>query len=209
MEKEKKKRHESFGTIILTNKYGGERALFGSSIPHSETICISIHRAEETRMLNYDSYTPKEQMIEIEMSRSQFADFITSAGKGTGTPCTILYNNGKRMEECPFTPKAEEHKQEFKEHQTEIRSELTEFEKLISEITNKNSFTKKDKQNLIRAFSHIKSQILSNSEYQVQMFAEQMEKMAHETKTELEAMLRQENKILRFTDNGTDTKDSE
>ena len=29
------------------------------------------------------------------------------------------------------------------------------------------------------------------------------------TKTELEAMLRQENKMLRFTDNGTDTKDSE
>jgi hypothetical protein len=86
--------HPAFGTIVLTNPQGGDGRLFGSDLKHGSCLRIEINRATLRRDLSHDwihGSGSHGMVCSIEMSHHQFAEFITSQGKGGGTPCTIRY----------------------------------------------------------------------------------------------------------------------
>ena len=189
--------HESYGSIILTKPLNShDKTLFGSSIKHSDIIRLRICQAEYERELSYDAYHPRKELIEVEMSTSQFAELITSIGKGEGTPCTIKRVNGKNMQPCPFTPKAEIHRQEFEAHLDDIKKEMDEAITKTQELFAKKTLNKSDKESLLRALEHLRTQVISNSGYQVQMFNEQMDKTLFEAKAELEAFANKNNILM-------------
>lgn len=85
-------RHDAFGTITMTcPQWSGDgTTLFGSDLPHSQTVRISIHRAKLDRHLSRDwIHGDNQSIVEIEMSHAQFAKFITSQGNRNGTPVTL------------------------------------------------------------------------------------------------------------------------
>jgi hypothetical protein len=196
MDDEKITKHESYGCISMSTNFGGDKSLFGSSIPHSEYISIRINEAEDHRYLNQNTHVPKRELIEINMSKTQFAEFITSMGKGTGVPCTITRVNGEKREPCPFTPKAEVHRQEFEAHLDDIKKEMDEAIAKTHELFAKKTLNKSDKESLLRALEHLRTQVISNSGYQVQMFNEQMDKTLFEAKAELEAFANKNNILM-------------
>lgn len=81
--------HPAFGVAILTRGSGTKRALFQSDILHSDTMTLSIHRADRTRDLHHDWVHPGEELIEVEMSLAQFGALVSSPGLGSGVPVTI------------------------------------------------------------------------------------------------------------------------
>lgn len=84
--------HPAFGTITMTIPQGNRRdSLFGSDIGHTSCIRIQIDRAELHRDLNHDWIHQRDHLLEFEMSHAQFAQFITSAGNGGGTPITLRW----------------------------------------------------------------------------------------------------------------------
>lgn len=89
--------HPAFGMIGWSVISGGDKHLFGSDIGHGHRIRLTIKRAEHKRNLSNDWYHARQQLIEIEMSHSQFAELITSPNRGDGIPCTLLTVVGESM----------------------------------------------------------------------------------------------------------------
>ena len=111
------KSHPSFAVIQVSRiNSSGAVPLFGASIGHSNTIKLTINRAEAIRStdLSYDRYFPREQLIEIEMTQTQFAEMITSMNYGSGVPVTLRQFNRERPEDPPVENKRAQHSHEFK-----------------------------------------------------------------------------------------------
>ena len=104
-----KKQHPSYGMIRLSRSSigGGGTALFGSSIMHNDVIRLSISKGIMEREGSEDRFfareSMKDQIVEVEMSYTQFAEAITSLNIGGGVPVTITRLNGDYVERCPYS----------------------------------------------------------------------------------------------------------
>jgi hypothetical protein len=83
--------HDAFGTITLSITQGGSTTLFGSDVGHGQKVRIRINRASMARNLSNDWVSVGDRIVDFSMSHSQFAQFITSSGNGSGTPITLEY----------------------------------------------------------------------------------------------------------------------
>ena len=94
---EDKSRHPAYGFIRMSRVNGGSGRLFMSPLRHENRISITIGEAEQVRSLSTDAHYAGRQIIEVQMSEAQFAQFITNSMNHAGAPCTITSNNGKMI----------------------------------------------------------------------------------------------------------------
>jgi hypothetical protein len=178
---------------------GGSTALFGSSIQHKDTIRMYLREGEVSRELNRDFYFGSNEILEIEMSYSQFAEVITSMNQGTGVPVTIKYIQGKgKIEDCPFVGKFVDKKKQFEDEFSDNLNETNEkvndlLESLSKLFEEKKSFTKKDKEEILNKIRMLSMEMNGNREFIYEQFNEQMDKTIVEAKGEIEAFC--QNKI--------------
>lgn len=182
--------HPSYGTLLFSRKSsGGKTPLFGSSIQHRDTICMTLHHASIERGLNRDWIHGDKVIAEVEMSYSQFAEAITSMNIGTGVPVTVRWTekDGK-IPPCDFVSKREQFEDEFK---TQRKNATRVSEELIQEVTElfnqKGTLKKADKEEILRKLNKLKMDIGINTDFIVNQFNEQMDKTVMEAKGEIEA----------------------
>lgn len=190
-DEEVRQQHESFGMIGAHRIQGGDGKLFGSSVKHFHGIRIAIKRAEKIRDLNEDRFYGKEELIEVELSPAQFAQFITSMNIGDGVPCTLRRVNGKRMEECPEVNERETFEREFKEKIAGVMGEMNKLVAEVEEIFDKKSINKGDRAIVLSKLSLLMQEIRSNMPFVQSQFNEAMEKTVREAKAEVEAFVGQ------------------
>jgi len=94
-ENERTFEHPAFGMIGVRVTTGGDPHLFGSDIKHNQRISITIKTARHKRNLSNDWYHAQKELIQVELSHSQFAEFITTPNVGDGIPCTITRHEGR------------------------------------------------------------------------------------------------------------------
>lgn len=187
--------HPAYGTILFNRAYGGKRALFGSSIEHSNVITLELRHAGITRDYSSDSVFGNKPIVEVEMSYSQFAEAITSFGQGTGIPCTIRYTekDGK-IPPCDFVSKREQFTDEFK---GKIEDAMNESQQLIHDVADlfsqKKSLTKVDKEAVMNKLRKLSMDIGCNMEFVANQFNVQMDRTVMEAKGEIESFC--QNKI--------------
>ena len=188
-------KHPSFGMLSFNRTHGGHSNLFGSSIQHNDTIHMVLREGVVTRGLNDDWYVGEDEILEVEMSQSQFAELITSMNVGTGTPCTIKYLRGKgRIGEADFTNKRQQITNEFKESMNERMSDAKEFYDEVKELfATKKSIGKGDREMILRKLANVTQGMESNSKFIFDQFQEQVDKTITEAKGEIEAFA--QNKI--------------
>jgi len=191
--------HPSFGMLQFNRAYGSSgRALFGSSIKHSNVITLRITQGSVNRGLSENWFFGGKSYVEAEMSYSQFAEAISSFGIGSGVPITLRYVNGERIEDCPFYSTIEKFQEEFKERQDSAADVLKEgiktARKLLSE---KKSFGKKDIEELLKILEHANREQGGNATFIYDQFNRQMEKTVTEAKGEVEAFV--QNKLHAIT----------
>ena len=76
-------KHESYGIIGISRVTSHPaKNLFGSSVKHTHSMALRIKTASVDRHLNQDWYHAENELIEIEMSPTQFAEMITSLDTG-------------------------------------------------------------------------------------------------------------------------------
>lgn len=185
---ENKDKHESYGMLQFSRVSGGAKALFGSSIQHKDTITMTLREGEVSRHLNNDYYFGSKEIVQVEMSYSQFAEAITAMNIGTGVPVTIKYIQGKgKMEDCPFIDKKQQYEEEFAEHLEDIKKEASDTIIEVKEIFEKKSIGKGDKEEILKKLQRLESQIGGNTEFIYKQFNEQMDKTVTEAKGEIEA----------------------
>jgi hypothetical protein len=188
-------KHESFGVIQISRSSAGGKGmnLFDSSIRHSHVINLAICRATKYRQHGRDSVHGGEELIEVTMSPTQFADMITNLNNGSGTPVTIQHIAHKQMEPCPVENTVMLHAEEFKEQMKIFARRLTETQKEAKEIATK-KMSKKDAQEWMHKIDFLTQEIASNIPFFNKCFAEQMDKTVTEAKGEVEAFV--QNRIV-------------
>jgi len=191
MSEEIKEQHESFGMIGAYRIQGGDGKLFGSSIKHFNGIRIVVKRAEKTRSLNEDRFFGKEQLVELELSPSQFTQFITTMNVGDGVPCTLRRVNGKIMEECPEVNDRKLFEKEFKEKLKGVTHKMDEIIKDVEEIFEKKTINKGDRAEVIDKLGLLMQEIRLNLPFVQSQFNEAMEKTVNEAKGEVESFIAQ------------------
>lgn len=181
--------HESYGTIIVSRmQSGGQHPLFGSSLQHRNTIRLEIKSAKIARTLSTDFIHPGRQIIEVELSQSQWAEMVSSIGVGEGTPCTIRYINGKQMEDCPYISVRDQFDDEFDDSVQESLEGLRNAVAACEELLTKKSLTKADREQVLALVRKAYQEVSDSVPFIKSQFTEQMDKTVKEAKGEIEAL---------------------
>ena len=192
---ENKDKHPSYGMLQFSRTSGGSTSLFGSSIQHRNTIRMYLREGEVERGLNTNWYYGDKEIVEVEMSYSQFAEVITSMNMGTGVPVTIRYIQGKgKIEDCPFIDKKKQYEAEFKDNLDKANEKANDLLNSVKTMfEEKKSFTKKDREEILEKIHHLSMEMNDNREFIYKQFNEKMDKTTLEAKGEIEAFC--QNKI--------------
>lgn len=182
------KRHPSFGMIYAGRvTHGAKVPLFGTSIQAGTTIQLRISRGEHRRDLSNDWYHAQDEIVEVEMSTGQWAEFITHLNTGSGTPCTIRHVDHKPVAEPPFISKADVFQKEFS---NSMHNYAVDIEIAVSSIwamlDHKATITKADREVIKQSINRLLSQIKSTVPFIAEQFQKSMEHTVVEAKQEID-----------------------
>ncbi len=179
--------HESFGMLDIGRYSGGKSSMFGSAIEHSGGISIKIKRADWDRSFSHDHFYGRENLIEVRMSFNQFAEAITSGMNTSGTPCTIAYVDGKKMEDYHFVNQRQEFKNDYKETMKDLTQEMMEsVRQATSILASSKPPNKKEKEVILAQLAKLKMNLEQNLPYMNTIFNEAMNKTVVEAKSEID-----------------------
>lgn len=129
--------HPSYGMIGYSRQSGGSQNLFGSALRHQHCIHIQVRHGRVKRALSHEWYSAGRGIVDINLSHTQFAEFITGCGLGDGVPCTIRYLGGKPVDPCPDNHVEADFQRELQAKTDHIAEDLAtllvEAERLLDE----------------------------------------------------------------------------
>jgi len=181
-----KKQHPSYGMISASNVFGAS-TLFGTDIKPHGYISIRICKAVEELDLGKSWYYPTEEVIEINLSYTQFAELITTMNS-TGVPCTLHRVNGQYIPKDDSKEyKAVFHRKKMKEAANNLISSVKGLKARVSELTQK--LSKKDQVEINKTFDLLNQELSSNFPFYMEQFYEEMDKVAADIKLNMEQEL--------------------
>lgn len=184
---DKKTRNEDYmGMIGWSKSYtSSPRSMFGTEIKTENPITLKISHAEESRHLSNNWYYPRKQIVEIEMSPIQWAEFLTS-GNTSGVPCTIKYIGSEKMSEAKDTEIFNDYNEEVENHFDKFK----DIENIVKDaIDSKKPMGMKDLSVLLNKI-HL---AMVNVDFVKNSFKEDMNKIITKAKVEFNAYV--ENRI--------------
>lgn len=189
--------HEAFGTVVMSAPQwsGKGTTLFGSDIGHNQCISIQVHRATLDRDLSRDWIHQSSLVAEIEMSHAQFAQFITSGGNGSGTPCTIRYAApvGTPLEEmapiAKIESKNETHRREIKESAQAQIEKVAEALGALQAMADSGKIGVKEFRSVLHTAKCHLENLPGNLEYAVKSAEVALEKATSDAKIEVESYI--------------------
>jgi len=191
MDDRKREKHESFGLLqISRTTCSPPTNVFGSSIKTGNPIMLRISKGEKIRDLNREWYFDYEQIIEVEMSPSQFAEAITTLNAGVGVPVTIRRVQRKQMERCPDESINELFNEEFTKDIKGASKQLTEL-KVVAEniLTQKGGLKAAEKKELLARIYKVEQDVRANMPFVHKQFARAMDKTVQQGKAEIESFM--------------------
>lgn len=192
----KAKKHPSYGLVSFhrVSCGGGKEKLFGSSILHHfTTVRLTLHEAELTHDLCYDSIFPSKQIVEVEMSAAQFAELLTTMNQGSGVSCTIRWREGVGQVESPPDDEIEIDRvhESFKANMAERVEWLLERRKELGEILKKKAIGKQDRVEIEQIIEGVIAEFRSSAPFAVDQFSEATEKIVTAAKAEVDSFVTQ------------------
>ncbi len=158
--------------------------LYGSDFGHNHYMTISISRSELHRGLSRDWAHPREEYIEVQLSESQWATFVSTPNSGTGAQCTLNHLMGNAIPQIPETPKRrEQFENELGKH---FDVALDALKTLSDRIKNLNVSQKKQDE-LQRIINCAEMNINGNLGFVASQFDEHMEETTEKAKMEVAA----------------------
>lgn len=184
--------HPAFGKVVLSHPVGNV-TLFGSDVAHHGSMRISLYRAHLDRHLNSDFIHDDGMICEFDLSAAQFAQFITSQGSGSGTPCTLSYGPGvdSKLVNYPSIEKIESkmdmHRREVLESASKQINKIKEGFDAVNALMDAPSISKKS---LKEALFNLKCMIdntPSNMAHTVSSAEKALDKAVSDAKIEIES----------------------
>lgn len=181
--------HPAFAQIAASRCSGGDAILYGSEFKHHHYMTLRIHRSVLNRSLSRDwAHDEGVPYIEIAMSESQWASFVSSPNMGSGIQCTLLALQGKTIPSLPPPePRSKQFAQELKAQHQEALDTLKELEKTLAGV----ALSGVKREALTKMVERVRRQLLGNSEFVASQFEGHMEAVTAAAKTEVDAYAHQ------------------
>jgi hypothetical protein len=175
--------HPAYAQISASHVSGGAY-LYGSDFKHQNYVVVRIARSEMKRHLSNDWPSARDELIEVAVSESQWATFVSSMNRGEGTQCTLQRLNGKMVPQIPgIEGKIAQFRAEGSEAAEEAVREIGELRKEI----NDSKLSQKQKEAWLRKLSFIEGRTTGNLRFVASQFGEHMETVVNKAKTEISA----------------------
>lgn len=184
-EGEYRESHPAYAQISACHQ-SGDSFLYGSDFKHQHTVAIRIHASERIRNLSNDWYNPAARpIIEVVLSESQWAAFVSHPNRGEGTPCTLRYLNGENV---PGLPAPELQTEQFgREFRTRLERAVA-AQRRAAELVAASGLSKAKQSEILSALNAAERDMGSNLEFVAGQFSEHMERVVTKAKTEVNAM---------------------
>jgi hypothetical protein len=186
---EKQMEHESFGMIGFSRISGNPGPLFGSSIKHGHFIRLSIKHGILRRGLNHNWYSGMNNIVELDLSYTQFAELLTTMNVEDGVPCTLRRVGVQDMAEPPTTDERTQFNEEFTEHVNKVMKQADALAAKARELLKSKSVKKGELAEIIALIDHLQMQVKSNMPYIQKQYNAANEKTVTQAKGEVEAFV--------------------
>lgn len=190
--------HPSYGVISISHT-SGRTDLFASDVQHQHFITIKVSEARRVVNGTHEFVMDDRQLVEVAMSAAQFAEFITSPNRGSGTPCTIRNAAGDQPYEGvrwgrPNPPRPEPFLDKFKREgreRMELMVKHMEYAKELAEalVIGISKPTKENLKGLTSSLTLAIQEIRSNMPFVITQLDEATEKRMQTAVTEFESYL--------------------
>lgn len=178
----------AYGFIRMSRVSGGSGRLFMSPLRHENRISIIIGEAEHARSLNTDTHYAGRQIIEVQMSEAQFAQFITNSMNHSGAPCTITRNNGQMVPPLDDVQlKSDRYYAEAQKMAEEAIQAVADARQKIGQIAA--ALPKKKQEEIMGRLNALEMTLSDRMPWIVKMHHEHMDKVANLAKIEIEAYM--------------------
>jgi hypothetical protein len=178
--------HPAFGVAGVTRRQGTPRALFQSDLMHSSTIVLSVQTAIRRRDLNRDWVHPREELIEIEMSETQWGSLVSSMGHGAGVPITIRRREADGyVPTLPYEPRTAESRREVDETVTKLFARAKESFELL-EAAEARGAGVKERRELRRSLGLTLDSVGGNAKYAIDSMTEAAASLVSQAQADIE-----------------------
>jgi ElaB/YqjD/DUF883 family membrane-anchored ribosome-binding protein len=183
--------HPAYGTISVSRVHSGRaEPLFGSGITHHNMVRLRITEAKMERNLCRDWILPQKVLVELDMSETQFGHFISSAGIGEGTPCTLRRVMGKSTGDITHEHERMRFAREFGERVQELSQEAESMAKELTTVLNgTGTVTKKERERMKWLVRGLMQSIQNNIPFVMDQFNDALDKNVGEAKGEVEGYI--------------------
>lgn len=187
---EKEESHPSFAVAIVNRVSSNPGApMFQSDLLHQQYISLKIETATRSRDLNHDWVHPRDGLIEVRMSLSQWGALVSSMGIGSGVPVTLTWKeNGGRIPEPPYEPRMQESLVEVDGAVEKLLADAQEsYEVLADAIENKKGV--KAIREALRTHGFRLSNAKGNARFAVKSLTSAAEKVVNHARADIEASI--------------------
>lgn len=192
---ESRENHPAYGVVVLTKGYcSGDQVMFGSEVGHRTIINLKVQTAYKDRSLHNDWIHGDETLVSLSFSPAQWGQFVSSIGDGSGTPCTLNYRqvDGKIIE-LPYIERIEGVSDKFAREAKERGNKfISGIESVIDELkslSEDKTISKPKLKSLINNLASMSANLPSNLQFSHNQFAESMDAMVNEVKSEIDSFL--------------------
>jgi hypothetical protein len=173
--------HPAYAQISASRVSGGI-SLYGSEFKHHNYITIRIATSELNRHLSNDWPFERDQIIEVAMSPSQWAEFVSSMNMGSGVQCTLQTVQGKSI---PQIPNPERKIDQFEREAREADKESIQWiDELIVDIK-ASKLSQKQKDEFTNRLNIIRGRTQNSLAFVLKQFGEHMEATVNKARTEI------------------------
>lgn len=173
--------HPAYGHIAAA-RVSGHARLYGSDFRHQHYMVITIRRSQLRRSLSRDWHHEREELIEVALSESQWATFVSSLNGG-GSPCTLTRVAGAQV--SPIAGAVTDRGTQFT---GELRERLSGALDALKDLRARVAAGKGGKES-VRLVERAEQQIVANLEFVVDQFGAHVEKMTEKAKAEVLAFM--------------------
>lgn len=175
--------HPSFAQIGAS-RVSGQANLYGSDFAHQHYVTISIRTSELHRGLSRDWHFGRKELIEVALSESQWATFVSSMNVGSGVPCTLQCHDGKLI---PGLPSPEPLTNKFNDEMMQTMSDIQgDMKDLIAQV-DALGLSKAKSTELKRQLETIKCRVTQSTGFVAKQFEKHVEDVVESAKIEVNA----------------------
>lgn len=181
-------KHPSYAVIRVNQTSGGDGRLFGSPLIHQHHVSIEICEAEMVREHSDDRHFAGKSLIRIAMSDEQYTRFVAGGHTHSGVPCTLQRLGGQLIESPPPQAKVDVHYEEARAKAREALEVLDELSARLDVILGR--LPAKSQSEIKEAVRTARARLSDHLPHVVSMMHENMTKIVHQAKVEIEAFVR-------------------